>query len=123
MYRLLLSGRKMHASSAIFLSGDLFHLSLSLLYLLVATLLAGGCRVFLMLLFAILASSSVCVQTLSIYPVYKRYIRWYIRVYKRYISCEIKISCLLIRKYFVISQKTFLIYRAEFFIYRVYKGI
>jgi hypothetical protein len=42
-------------------------------------------------------------------------------VYKRYISCEIKISCLLIRKYFVISQKTFLIYRAQFFIYRVYK--
>jgi hypothetical protein len=65
-------------------------------------------------------ASSVCVQTL-IYPVYKRYIRWYIRVYKRYISCEIKISCLLIRKYFVISQKTFLIYRAGFFIYRVYK--
>jgi hypothetical protein len=67
-------------------------------------------------------ASSVCVQTL-IYPVYKRYIRWYIRVYKRYISCEIKISCLLIRKYFVISQKTFLIYRAKFLIYRVYKGI
>ena len=27
------------------------------------------------------ATTSVCVQTL-IYPVYKRYIRWYIRVYK-----------------------------------------
>jgi hypothetical protein len=56
-------------------------------------------------------ASSVCVQTL-IYP-----------VYMRYISCEVKISCLPIRKYFVISQKTFLIYRAGFFIYRVYNGI